>query len=219
MNCRTNRTTTSETARTLQWLTLIVALLLGACSSAPELPPLGADARILAFGDSLTWGTGAPRDQSYPAVLGELAGRTVINAGVPGEVTQQGLERLPEVLDEHRPQLLILCHGGNDMLRKKSLDAAADNLRRMIHLARERGIPVVLVGVPKPGLFLSSADFYAQIADELQLPYQGEIIAAIESDRELKSDAIHPNGAGYRKLAEALHELLIESGALNAGPH
>lgn len=197
------------------WLAVIALTVLVACSPAvPELARLPDDATILAFGDSLTFGTGARPGQGYPAVLEQLSGRRVINAGVPGEVTQQGLARLPGLLDQHRPQLLILCHGGNDMLRRKGLAAAADNLRAMIRLASERDIPVVLIGVPKPGLLLSTAEFYEQIAAEFRLPFEGAILADIESDRALKSDAIHPNDAGYRKFADAIHRLLQRTGAL-----
>ena len=91
---------------------LLLAIGLGACSdSKPQLPLLSADAVILAFGDSLTFGTGANSEHSYPAELARLTGLTVINAGIPGEVTAQGVRRLPALLDRYKPQLLLLCHG------------------------------------------------------------------------------------------------------------
>ena len=197
------------------WLAFGLALLLAACStSVPSIAHLSPDAKILAFGDSLTYGTGAGREQSYPAVLEHLTGRHVVNAGVPGEITQQGLKRLPRLLDEVQPELLVLCHGGNDILHKKDLDAAADNLRQMIRAAQSRNIAIVLIGVPKPGFLLSSADFYEEIAQEFNIPYEGEILADIESETSLKADTIHPNGNGYQVLAEAVFELLKKSGAI-----
>ncbi len=195
----------------------VVALLLAglaACSAPPTLPRLAADAVILAFGDSLTYGTGADDTQSYPAVLAQLAGRRVVNAGVPGEVSGEGLARLSPLLDEHRPQLLILMHGGNDLLRKGSTEELARNLRAMVKAARSRGIAVVLVGVPAPGLLLSVPDLYATLAEEQRLPYEAEALHTILGDHALKSDPIHPNAEGYRQLAQRLHRLLRDVGAV-----
>ncbi len=195
---------------------VFVALLLAltACSAPPSLPRLASDAVILAFGDSLTYGTGADGAQSYPAVLAGLTARRVVNGGVPGEVSGEGLARLPGLLDEHRPQLLILTHGGNDLLRRGSPDDLARNLRAMVEAARTRGIAVVLVGVPAPGLLLDVPELYPRLAKEYKLPYDGETLRAIEGDRALKSDPIHPNADGYRRLAQRLYDTLRAAGAL-----
>jgi len=180
----------------------------------PQLPKLSADAVILAFGDSLTYGTGVKDYQSYPAVLSQLIGREVVNAGVPGEVSAAGLKRLPIEIDRVDPDLLILCHGGNDMLRKKDMGQAEANIRQMIRLARGQGIPVLMLGVPKPGLFLSAADHYQRIADDLQVPIEDEIIPELLGDNAYKSDAVHPNAKGYKRIAESVAALLKETGAI-----
>ena len=195
---------------------LACSLLLSACSdSTPRLPQLAENTVILAFGDSLTYGSGAKENQSYPAVLSKLTGRNVINAGIPGEVSAQGRERLPALLDRHRPELLLLCHGGNDLLRRINSAITRSNIESMIEAATQRNIPVLLIGVPKPGLiFLDTAEIYSEIAEKYKLVYEGDILPDVESDNALKSDQIHPNADGYRRIAAAIYRLMTNSGAL-----
>lgn len=203
-----------NTANCVLLLTCI-ALLCACSDSTPRLPQLAENTVMLAFGDSLTYGTGASENQSYPAVLSQLTGRTVINAGLPGEVSAQGVERLPALLDRYRPQLLLLCHGGNDLLRRINTSITRSNIEAMIETARQRNIPVLLIGVPKPGLmFLDTADIYNEIAEKYKLVYEDEILPDVESDHALKSDQIHPNAEGYQRIAAALYQLLTRSGAL-----
>jgi lysophospholipase L1-like esterase len=193
---------------------ILFIFLAAACSEQGRLQPLAADAVILAFGDSLTYGKGASRNSSYPAVLQKLTGRTVINAGISGELSKEGLQRLPALLDNHRPALLILTHGGNDMLRRHNLAIAADNLRAMIAMARGKGIDVVMLGVPNPGLLLSPAQFYETVAAETGVPADLDVISDVLQYPANKSDAVHPNAMGYRIMAERIVELLEDEGAL-----
>ena len=192
---------------------VLVALVLAGCGERPKLARLPADAVVLAFGDSLTHGSGAAEDESYPAQLERLIGRRVVRAGVPGEVTAQALARLPEALEEHSPKLLLLCIGGNDFLRRLGNAQAEANVRRMVKLARERGVDVVLIGTPEPGLRPSPPAFYAAIAGEFALPYE-EVMVEVLTDDALKADLIHPNARGYRRIAERLAERLRETGAI-----
>ncbi len=192
----------------------VLVALYGCGTEQPSLSPLATKAKILAFGDSLTKGTGGSRGQSYPAILSRLINREVVNAGIPGELSKDGLKRLPQILASTRPQLMILCHGGNDMLRRKDLSVAAHNIKSMIQLARAQNVDVLLVGVPKPGLLLSTADIYSEIAEAAGIPAELDVVTEILSDHSLKSDPIHPNGKGYQRMAEKIHALLRETGAL-----
>lgn len=199
------------------WLiavTMAAVLLTGCGGGTPKVAKLGTTDVVLAFGDSLTYGTGAKAEESYPAVLSGLLGRNVVRAGVPGEQTAGGLQRLPGVLDEHRPRLVIVCLGGNDMLRKGAPDVIEANLRGMLKEIRGRGMDAVLVGVPAPGLITSAPEFYEKLAREFAIPYEGKIVTSVLYKPELKSDPIHPNADGYRRMAEAIAKLLRDAGAV-----
>ncbi len=170
---------------------------------------------MLAFGDSLTHGSGARTEQAYPKVLARLINREVMIEATPGDKTSDGLQKLPDALDDTQPDLLLLCLGGNDFLRKVPTSTTRDNLVRMIEMARSRGIPVLLIGVPEPALLgLDSHPMYAQLAAEYQLPLENDIVADLLSDRDTKSDSIHPNAAGYALMAEAIAELMRKAGAI-----
>jgi acyl-CoA thioesterase I len=193
---------------------LALLVFLSACGGQPKLPRLAPDAVVLAFGDSLTFGLGASPGESYPARLEALIGRKVVSSGVVGETSAGGLARLPAALDDAKPQLVILCEGGNDFLQKLDEAQAANNIRAMVRTARARGAQVVLVAVPKPGLLPSPADFYAAIAKEFGVPFEESALRKILTDNALKSDLVHPNAAGYARLAEAIAALLRKTGAV-----
>lgn len=160
----------------------------------------------MAFGDSLTRGTGTTLQNSYPAVLENKLGIPVVNEGIPGETSTEGLIRLKSVLEEHRPTLVILCHGGNDVLRKHSREKLKNNLSEMITLIQSYGSEVLLVGVPEPAIALSSLRLYEELAEEYLLVSELNALPDLLEDPALKSDRVHLNTQGYRKLAMALSE-------------
>jgi acyl-CoA thioesterase-1 len=212
---------TTENNAILRWIRTAVRgcmfsvlLCLVACNKTPQLPPLPSDGIILSFGDSLTFGTGAGETESYPAVLARMTGHRVVNAGVPGEVSASGVQRLPEVLERERPAVLILCHGGNDLLQRLDQQLLTVNMRTMIKAARERGIAVILVAVPSLGITLTPPPLYQDLATEFSIPIESKALPRILGKSSLKSDHIHPNAAGYRLLAEAIYNILKKSGAL-----
>jgi acyl-CoA thioesterase-1 len=193
---------------------LLAVSTAGCGPNVPRVSPLGPNDVVVAFGDSLTYGTGASEAESYPVVLGQLIGRKVVRAGVPGEMTAGGLARLESVIEEHRPALVIVGLGGNDMLRKVNDAQIKDNLRKIIQALQARGISVVLFGVPKPALVTSAPEFYEELAKEFNIPYEGKIVTSVLYRPDEKSDPIHPNAKGYRRMAEAFADLLKKARAI-----
>jgi len=193
---------------------VVLFLVFRGGDSKVETTGLNTNAVILAFGDSLTYGYGAV-DQAYPQQLETMVSRKVINAGVSGEVSAVGLKRLPKLLAKYHPSLVILCHGGNDILRRYSKEKLKANLSKMIALSRKNGAQVLLVGVPGFGLFgLSTVPLYEELALEKHVLYEGAVLEVIENDPNLKSDRIHPNAIGYKVMAEAFTKLLHENGLI-----
>ena len=182
--------------------------LFAGCDAGPGIARIDQDSVIVAFGDSLTRGTGAAEEQSYPAVLARMLDTRVINLGLPGEMTSGGLKRLPAVLNEYNPTLVILCHGGNDFLRRRNQDETVGNLRDMIGLIREEGADIILIGVPKFGFGLEVPGFYTTLAEENRIPLEADILLDLLGDNAMKSDPIHPNASGYRQMAEAVYDLI-----------
>lgn len=183
-------------------------LVLPACDRGESFRQLRPNGIVLAFGDSLTKGVGTSAELSYPAQLSRLIARQVINGGISGELSEQGARRMPGLLDEVQPDLLIICHGGNDILQKRNREQLKENLRRMYEAANQRDIDVVMIAVPQPGLLPADLELYQELAEELKIPLLRGTLGDLLFDREYKSDVVHLNAKGYRKLAEALAELL-----------
>ena len=203
---------------------LLVAcgVVLAGCGKrkAAALQALPAGSVVLALGDSITHGTGAAPEAAYPAQLAQLTGWNVINAGVPGDTSAQALARLPALLAEHQPALVIVSLGGNDFLRRLPEADTLAHLRRMVSAARDARAQVLLVAVPRPtlaaavGAGLSDHPLYDRLAAELALPLHAGGWAQVLGDEKLKSDQIHANAAGYRVFAEGLTTSLRAMGLL-----
>jgi acyl-CoA thioesterase-1 len=175
--------------------------LCSACGRTPQIAPLSNDAVIVAFGDSLTRGIGADDEHAYPELLQKRIGVTVINEGISGEITAD-------------PDLVILLHGGNDILRKLPRDETRENLQSMIDQIRDGGADVVLIGVPEFNFFSDTAPIYHELAEANAVPTQLEILGRLERKPRYKSDGVHLNNEGYAKLAGAIYELIADAGAL-----
>ncbi|GAB3285648.1 arylesterase [Parahaliea aestuarii] len=199
----------------LQTVGAALCVLLAACSAEPDVDPVPPGATVLAFGDSITFGTGAAPGESYPEQLAGLSGWKVVNAGIPGDTAQAAGKRLPGALEQHQPALVILELGGNDFLRRQPEAAVKEDLRTLIRQVQTRSIPLVLVAVPRFSVLrasvgaLDDAAIYRELAEEERVYLVEDVLARILSNESLRADPIHPNAAGYRQLAEQLYAALL----------
>ncbi len=161
---------------------------------------------ILAFGDSLTQGIGASPYYDYPSQLAGILNQKVINAGISGETTAEGLRRFEKTLNKYRPDAVILLEGGNDFIRNVPRRITYENLSAMITVAQSKHIPVLLVSVPEKGLFLSDAEIYKALAEAHNIPVLLDVVSDLLADPAKKSDLIHLNNDGYFELAEEISE-------------
>lgn len=199
-------------------LSLCLAALTAACGRELRWPTLPDGAVVLAFGDSVTYGTGAGEGEDWPTLLAALSGWDVVNAGIPGDTAQAGQARLPALLEEYAPDLVVIEIGGNDFLRRRAQAEVKEDLRRIVRMARDSGAQVVLVGVPELSLLSavagrpSDAPIYAELAKEEGVPLVPDVFSDILGRPELCADRIHPNAAGYERMAAGIHARLRELG-------
>lgn len=210
--------------RVSRYLCPALLVTLFACGDAQKLDPLPADAVVLAFGDSVTYGTGAPRSEDYPTRLALLTGRQVHNAGIPGDTARAATSRIADALARTAAALVIIELGGNDFLQRRASAEVKEDLRAIIRAVRTAGAIPVLVAVPQVSVFgavtgrLSDSPIYAALAEEEQVLVIEDVFADVLSDATLRSDAIHPNAEGYRILAARIAAELERAGLLGSNP-
>ena len=199
------------------FLLFALLALLSACSDR-KVEPLPPGTVVLALGDSLTAGYGLTPEQAWPALLAEKTGWKIINGGVSGDKTGDALARLPSMMDEHAPKLVLVTLGGNDMLRKLPEEQTRGNLARILELVRGRNAQPVLVATPRPSIAgavfqnLSPPPFYAELAKEKQVPLLDKAVPEVLSDPGLKLDQLHPNAEGHRALSGRVFDALRKLG-------
>jgi acyl-CoA thioesterase-1 len=204
-----------STSTALQRRTLLAGccavVLLAGCKKAVKLAAIQPGQTVLAFGDSVTFGIGASRDEDWPSLLAQKTGWNVVNAGVSGDTAQNGKNRIQALLNAHRPALVIIEIGGNDFLRRQPSSAVKENIRLMIKAARQSGAQVALVAVPELSLLglvagkPSDSPIYEELADEEKVSLVPEVFSQTLARSELCADRIHPNALGYRFMAEGIH--------------
>ena len=184
-------------------IALLVAVWLLWPSPYSRVANLGsAGTSIVAFGDSLTAGYGAAEGEDYSSRLSSIIGAPVINAGVSGDTTESALPRIEADVLAHNPRIVIVGLGGNDFLRSAPISSTEENLRAIVRQIRGAGAMVVLLGFRFPSLTANYEAMYERVAKEERCLLVPDLLDGILSKPELRSDAIHPNGAGYAVMAE-----------------
>lgn len=208
----------SRRRRLLQFLAL--SPLFAACGNKTRLVALPAGSAVLAFGDSVTYGTGAGPGEDWPTLLAAATGWRVVNAGVPGDTADAGKARIRELLAAHKPALVIVEIGGNDFLRRRPAAVVKEDVRSIVRQTKVAGVQVVLVAVPELSLLGAltrrpdDAALYAEVGRDEQVPVIADVFSEILGKPELCADQIHPNAAGYRKMAEGIAAALRRFGLL-----
>ena len=202
-----------------QFVLLVAAIvLIAACSAKPKEQALPAGSQVLALGDSLTRGAGVTREQAWPDLLASKTGWVVVNGGVNGDTSEEALRRLPGLLDQQNPVLVLVTLGGNDMLRNIPRQQTIANLEQILTLIKAHGAKAVLLATPSPSPMravfqnLAAPDFYRKVAEAQHVPLIEDAIADVLSNPELKGDALHPNAEGHARLAEKIYKELQSIG-------
>jgi acyl-CoA hydrolase len=197
---------------------VLLLFIVSACSQEKTYEPLAPGATVLAFGDSVTHGTGANPGEDYPAVLARSTGWKVINAGVPGELARDAKHRIGPLLVEHRPELVIIELGGNDFLRKRRDDLVKQDLHSIIRSSQDAGAIAVLVAVPRLSLLragvgaLKDSGIFEQLAEETGVLLIDSVFSDVLSEDALRADQVHPNAEGYRVLTAGFVDALRGAG-------
>jgi GDSL lipase/acylhydrolase domain protein len=199
-----------------RFLALAAALAAAACTKTARHAAISRGSTVVALGDSLTYGYGAPPEAAYPVRLAAVTGWEVVNGGVSGDTSAQALARLPALL-KRAPKLVLLGIGGNDFLRRVPESDTRRHIGETITAVQGAGVPLVLIAEPKPSLgalvgSLSDHPLYADLAEKYRVPLFADGWSRILSDGALKSDAIHANAEGYALFAERLAVFLQKQG-------
>jgi len=172
-----------------------------------NLPPT-ATGPWIAFGDSLTEGYGANSGADYPAQLSQRLGIPIQNLGASGETSADGLRRI-EAIEAMNPRVVLLCFGGNDVLQSVPRAQMFANVGTMIDRLLARGSFVVLIGIRGAKIIGdANAEGFEQLAEQKEVKHVPNILDGVLSQPSLMSDYVHPNDAGYAKIADRLEKEL-----------
>ena len=165
---------------------------------------------IVAFGDSLVVGYGAPEGEGFVDDLSTSIRTPILNAGIVGNTTADGLTRIQEVLDQ-KPDIVLLLLGGNDALRKIPLAQTSANLDSILKTLSDKKITIVLLAPPGGLLSDPYAPLYKALAKKYSTELVPNVLGRLIGHSEFMTDTVHPNSVGYKKLAEKVLSALTSA--------
>jgi acyl-CoA thioesterase-1 len=179
----------------------------------------GARPKIIAFGTSLTAGFGLEENESYPYLLQQKLKADgldyeVVNAGVSGDTSLGGLERIDWTLETENAKILILELGANDLLRGVPPEKMKENLDKIIGKAKAKNVDVLLCGMIAPPTMgpeyqRAFSDAFPDLAEKHDVEYLPFLLDGIALDRDLnQADGIHPNAEGTRMMTDNIYKEL-----------
>ncbi len=197
------------------WVILAVLLFLAVFAwrrwgPYPITNPAPAGSTIVAFGDSLTVGVGAPDGFGYVNELEKRVQRPILNSGVSGDTTADALRRLDRDVLAKNPAIVLVFLGGNDQLRQVPTDVTIGNLKQIITRIQERGALVILIGLGATPLNPMLGGRYRSLARETGCPLVPDVLEGIFGTSALMADQIHPNAQGHKRVADRIEPVLRE---------
>ena len=180
------------------------------------------DSTILIIGDSLSAGLGVSYNQSWPSLLQDRLNKNgytiqVVNAGISGDTTAGGNERLPKLLSQYAPEIVVIELGGNDGLRGTSIDSIESNLRSMIKAALDRDAQIILIGMQLPPNYgntyaTSFQNLFPTLANEYSIVLVERLIQRMMNEvwqqSLMQMDGIHPNAKGHIQIENLIWDSL-----------
>lgn len=166
--------------------------------------------KVIAFGDSLIAGLGSTKGNDFVSLLEDEVGESIVNMGVPGEITMHGLSRV-HLVTEQNPKVVLVLLGGNDYMRGIPIDNTFENLDHIIMKIQKAGAVVLLIGI-QGGIVIDSYERrFKELAKKRETLFVPNILEGIIGNAELMSDEVHPNDKGYRIIADKIYPVLLKA--------
>jgi acyl-CoA thioesterase I len=171
-----------------------------------NFPPLTGQVWV-AFGDSLTSGSGASEGNDYPSLLSKRLGIPILNFGAPGQTSDEAVAKVEQIV-QLNPRVVLMCFGGNDTLQGVPHQQTFHNLSVAIDRLQQAGAFVVLLGIRSASVRDKYHSEFKKLAKAKKVLLVPNILGGVLGDARLMSDYVHPNDQGYAVIAERLEQVL-----------